>query len=418
MVAPARRVTLVVLLAVLAGCGGGATGGRGDSTAGPVSGEIDVQLSGGEGEIAAARELVTSFEAAHPRVDVNLIPVPSAGEHIAKLATAFAAGRPPDVFLINYRRFGSFVRSGVIDPAPDGVADELYPGPVRAFTHDGKLLCLPQNASSLVVYYNPKLFAAAGVPVPAQGWTWDDMLATARALAARGVEAIGFETALIRLAPFVWSNGGEIVDDVEEPTRVTLDSPRARQAIRFLLELQKTGLDATQRAAQDPESTFAAGRVAMLLESRRAVPGLRKTAGLEFDVVGIPSRQASVSALHADGYCVSRKSSNRRAAHAFASYAVSVEGATVLARTGRTVPSLRSLAESPVFLDPAAEPRSSKVFLDAIPTLRALPSAPGWYEAEETTEEILAQLFAGRLGEDAAIRRIADDTAAVLAQAR
>ena len=43
-------------------------------------------------------------------------------------------------------------------------------------------MCLPQNLSSLVVYYNRDLFDAAGVPYPEAGWTWDDFLAAAKAL--------------------------------------------------------------------------------------------------------------------------------------------------------------------------------------------------------------------------------------------
>ena len=420
-------VALSLSLVALAACSGGAgdpsatssgTAAPSAAGSGAVSGSIDVQLSGGEGEIKAAQELVDAFVASHPGTKVTLIPVASAADHVSKLTTAFAAGNPPDAFLINYRRMGAFAADGVIDPASADAAAALYPSTVEAFTKDGQLLCLPQNASSLVVYVNPALFAAAGVPLPSPGWTWDDMLSTAKALAAKKVEAIGFEASLIRLAPFVWSNGGEIVDDAEDPTRVTLGGTPAREAIEFLLALQKTGLDATQRAAQEPEEAFSSGRVAMFLDSRRAVPGLRKTEGLDFDVVGVPKKVSSVSVLHADGYCVSKRSDNRALGHAFAEYAVSLEGATVLARTGRTVPSLRALAESPVFLDPSAKPVSSRVFVDAIPTLRRLPSAPGWNEAEEITEDLLTQLFAGRLDVDDAVERIGRDTSSALAQAR
>lgn len=412
-----RAVPAVGLLALVGACGGAGPDPTGDP-AGPQRGAITVQLSGGEGEIKAAEELVRAFETAHPGTDVTMVPVASPGEHVAKLATSFAAGKPPDVFLINYRRFGAFARPEVIDAARPGAAKGLYPATVEAFTKGGRLLCLPQNASSLVVYVNPTLFARAGVALPKPGWTWDDMLATARALAAKRIEAVGFETSLIRLAPFAWSNDGEIVDDAENPTAVTLDSPQTRAALAFLLELQKTGLDATERAGTEPEAAFAAGDLAMFLDSRRAVPGFRKTDGLDFDVVGLPKKKSAVSVLHSDGYCVAKKSRNRALAHAFAEYAVSPEGATVLAKTGRTVPSVRSIAESPVFLDSAADPASSQVFLDAIPTLRPMPSSPGWHEAEEVAGEILTQLFAGRLSVDEAVSRIAEDTRTVLAQQR
>ena len=60
-----------------------------------------------------------------------------------------------------------------------------------------------------------------------------------------------------------------------------------------------------------------------------------------------------------------------------------------MARTGRTVPSLRSVAESPAFLDPAAKPRNSRVFLDAIPTIRRVPTISTWPEIEDAAEGIL-----------------------------
>ena len=74
-------------------------------------------------------------------------------------------------------------------------------------------ICLPQNVSSLVVYYNRDLFEAAGVPLPTAGWTWDDMTAAAAALRDGDQYGLGVEASIIRLAPFVWSNGGDIVDD-------------------------------------------------------------------------------------------------------------------------------------------------------------------------------------------------------------
>ena len=43
---------------------------------------------------------------------------------------------------------------------------------------------LPQNASSLAVYYNPAAFAAFGVPLPADAWTWDEFASAAARMTA------------------------------------------------------------------------------------------------------------------------------------------------------------------------------------------------------------------------------------------
>lgn len=408
---PRLCAALVTTALAVAACGDGDTP-RAEDT---LSGTITVAAAGGEGEIKAVQAVADAFEAAHPGTTVTVDSVAAAGELVSKLTTQFAAQSPPDVFVLNYRRLGGFAAKGVIEPVPGGSTDGLYAKPLTAFTFDGTLLCLPSNASSMVVYYNPALFAAAGVGLPKAGWTWDDMLTTARALKAKGTSAIGFETALIRLAPFVWSNGGEVVDDPDSPTTVDLGSPRAREALQFLLDLQKTGMSATDRAAQDPEEAFTAGKVAMYLDSRRAVPGFRKTDGLQFDVAPVPTKTASVSVLHSDGYCVAKASKNTALAQAFAAYVVTGDGAAVLAETGRSVPVRTSVATSPAFLAPDKAPKGSQVFLDQLEHVRSLPHTPGWNQAEEVVEEVLGQLFAGRTTLDKAIADIAAATRTELA---
>jgi multiple sugar transport system substrate-binding protein len=382
-----------------------------------LAGTITIAAAGGEGEIKALQEVADAFEAANPGTTVTLDAVAEAGELISKLTTAFVANSAPDVFLMNYRRLGGFAAKDVIEPVPDGATDDLYEKPLTAFTFDGKLLCRPSNASSMVVYLNTALFSKAGVTPPAAGWTWDEMLATARALKAKGVSAIGFETALIRLAPFVWSNGGEFVDSIDKPTAVDLSSTEAKEAIQFLLDLQKQGMSATDRAAQDPEEAFTAGKVAMFLDSRRAVPGFRKTEGLAFDVAPVPTRKTSTTVLHSDGYCVTKASKNKELAQAFSAYAVSGPGANILAKSGRTVPAMKSVAASADFLAPDKAPKRSQVFLDQLENAKPLPHSPTWNEAEGATEEILVQLFAGKTTLEKAIAAIREATAVELAKA-
>jgi multiple sugar transport system substrate-binding protein len=86
---------------------------------------------------------------------------------------------------------------------------------------------------------------------------------------------------------------------------------------------------------------------------------------------------------------MTKESEHHDAAFAFVEYALGPQGAPVIARTGRTVPSLRVVAESDAFLDPGAAPASSAVFLDTIPAIRQLPTISTWPEIEDVTNEIL-----------------------------
>lgn len=111
---------------------------------------------------------------------------------------------------------------------------------------------------------------------------------------------------------------------------------------------------------------------------------------------------------------MTRSAKNKAVAQAFAQYAISSAGGTVLATTGRTVPSLRSLAESAAFLDPAAKPASSQAFLDQLAALRAMPNVDHWNDAEGAANDVLEQLFAGKKTVDAAIAEIEQATATEL----
>ncbi len=382
-----RTAALVVIL-LLAACG---TARRAPVAQGPEPQRLTVQAAGGEGELKAVRELISSFEQANAGVQVEFVGVPSQGDHIAKLSTSFAAGSPPDVFLLNYRRLGPFVQRAVVAP-PDGDDLDLYPGPVEAFTYSGELACLPTNASSTVAYLNEDLFARAGVPLPAADWTWTDLETAAKALDAKNIPAMGFDVGVRVVAPFVWTAGGEIVDDTDAPTRTTLDSAAGRRALAYLTGLQAYGVDATARAAADPADQFAAGRLAIYFDSRRAVPSLRK-ADVAFDVRPLPRANAarpSASLLASDAYCVAKASQSPELAASLARFAAGGPGATV--------PALRPLAQSEAFLDPAQRPRSSQVFLDVLPDLRRLPNVAVEDEAEEAADDLLAQLFAGKAG--------------------
>jgi multiple sugar transport system substrate-binding protein len=344
---------------------------------------------------------------------VDLVPVGTQRDHMARLTTAFSGGRPPDLFLLNYRRFGQLAERGVLEPlGPRAEAAgavrlvDFYPQALEAFRQQGSVVCLPQNVSSLVVYYNRRLFQEAGLAAPHAGWTWDDMLAAARALTRDAdrdgrpeVHGLGLEPTFARLAPFVWQAGGEVVDNVQRPHALTLHTEAAKTGLRYALTLRRLhGVTPSLQEvrSEDLETRFARGQLGMLLHSRRLTASLREVKGLDWDVAPLPvhpQRKQPVSLLHADAYCMAKASKVKDAALRFVQFALSKEGAAQLAKSGRTVPSRRSVAESAAFLDASRPPASASVFLDAIPHLRRLPNVGVWNEVETRVDEVVEEWY-------------------------
>lgn len=400
-----RPLSALLLACLLAGCGGK-----------PADAPVRLQVFGDPLEVAGYRELIAAYHARQPQDRVELIPVGKQKDHMARLATGFAAGDPPELFVLNFRRFGQFAAKGVLAPlgpalgaSGDWREEDFYAPAVEAFRWNGEQVCLPQNVSSLVVYYNKTLFRAAGLADPPAHWDIREFLSAALKIRqkvrdARGqrVYGLAFEPSLIRVAPFVWTYGGELVDDTENPTRVTMDrfAPNALHVLK-LLRRQGATPGLAQYKAEDHDARFARGGVGMLLQSRRYTATLRAVEGLDWDVAPFPVARTPVSSLHADAYCQAAAARNPEAARRFVAFALSAEGQALLTRSGRLVPARRSVAESPVFLDPQQRPASAQVFLDAIPRLRRTPNIAAWHEIESRADVLLEEWYYEGAGEEA-----------------
>lgn len=371
------------------------------------SGNVEFFVTGDLAEKGAYQTIVSDFNGKQSRIKVTLSHVASADDYTKRLTADFAGGMPADVVLLNYRRFGAYAARGAFDPVGPYLAQsgalkqtDFYPELVAPFSRNGQLVGIPQNASSLVIYCNKDLFAKAGVALPAANWTWDDFLQAARAL-TKGTEQYGITiaTQMIRVAPFIWQNGGDIVDNLASPTRLTFDRPEAAEALQWFVDLQtkhRVVPDAVQQSAEADEARFLNGRAAMYFESRRLTPTMRDQQRFDWDVAPLPQRKTRASILHSDAYLLTAASKNKAAAFAFMEYANGPEGQPVVAATGRTVPSITRIAESPAFLDPGVKPASNRVFLEAIPVIRPTINIDTTEQIESIVNAELRRAFFGQ----------------------
>lgn len=386
---------LAALALVVQACASGGSGEGGDGE------PVVFQLAGEQEEVAVYEAMVTAFEKDHDGIDVRLVPLAEKDDHLTKLSTSFAAGNPPDVFLVNFREYSMFVAQGAVEPFENHLEEsglalsDYYEEPIEAFTYQGALQCMPQNISNLVVYYNRALFKEAGVSRPPGDWSWTDFREVAAKLSDGEIDGVGIEPSVIRVAPFVWSNGGDIVDDPAGPSTFTLEEPAAREAVEFVVSLARDGLMPTEKevAAQDLETRFVTSKLGMLLSSRVETPAFREVAGLDWDVLPLPRSNEPASILHSDAYCIAAGTDRLADAVEFVSFALGQEGQTITALGGRTVPSLKKVATSGAFLDPTQAPEHAEVWLDQIPFLRTTPVIPTWPEIEDLSQEVFTRAY-------------------------
>lgn len=410
----------VVAFAVALMLGGCATPNASSPNPPAETRTVPLMVFGEPAEKAAYEALIAAFHMEHPDIRVTLIHIPSQRDYQRRLSADFAAGTPADLVLINYRRYANFAARGVLHPindylntTPDLSLNDFYQPALAPFYWQNELMCMPQNLSSLVVYYNRDLFDQAGIAYPTDDWTWDDFLRTAQAL-TRDLDGdgqtdqhgLGTDPSLFRVAPFIWQNNGDLVNNPSNPTRLSLDDPQSRAAVAWFVELQtvhRVVPDAIAEQAENSESRFLNGRLAMFLNSRRGVPTYRTITDFDWDVAPLPQGLRRAGILHSDAYCMTTATQDKDAAWQFIAYAVSDEGQRLMSQSGRIVPSRKAVAESPAFLDPQAKPASSHIFIGHIEDIRAVPVMSTWVDIEEIVGKEIERAFYGQVSVDEAI---------------
>jgi multiple sugar transport system substrate-binding protein len=134
--------------------------------------------------------------------NVEIIPeFTNFGAFTNKIATETAGGNAPDMFSVNVDLLAEYARRGVTTPLdayvpnPINLADYLQSA-VNAAKFDGKQYAVPNDAIGPAIITNATSFEKAGIKIPDQMWTWEDLAETSAALSkALGPRFWGVEDA-------------------------------------------------------------------------------------------------------------------------------------------------------------------------------------------------------------------------------
>ena len=179
---------------VLAGCSGGGDTGSGGPAFDPDE-EITLEMSwwGDDNRAALFDEVITAFEAEYPNVTVTQTPVGSPDDLFNRLATDFGGGgdTAPDVFALGGAKPQEYGSVGALYDMTEleeylNVAD--YPeSSLTSSTVDGVVYGLPTGGNATAAFVNVDILDQAGVEVPENGWTWDDLIEIAGAIGDAGL---------------------------------------------------------------------------------------------------------------------------------------------------------------------------------------------------------------------------------------
>jgi len=323
-------------------------------TGGPA--EIRMGWWGNDDRAARTLQVIELFEAAYPEITVIGEPNGGAGDHFQILDTQLAASDASDLI-----QFGGNWPDYVqyLEPINDYLGNQLLIDTPETFdqtaflpatTADGDIVAVSLGTNTLVLVYNKSMIEAAGVDLPADNMSWDELIAYGQELKAALPDGV---------APFVDNGMNQAnylsyfyrqedtplwTSDEGGTSYATVES--AQKWIQMWADMRAEGLipdaDTTYTYTEDgPDSSaLVAGDAAMGLIWSNQGASYQAAMTDEIGMTTLPVGGEDSYVIQMSQYlAVNEASENKEAAMLFVNFFVSTPTAGAVLQTNRGIPS-------------------------------------------------------------------------------
>ena len=126
-------------------------------------------------------QIIAEFRKDHPDIDVKIQVTPW-DDYWTKLQTAATGGSAPDVFWTTLAYFDYYADGGALLPLDDQIEEagldmsNYIPAIDRGLqVRRHRRTACPRTSTRFGLFYNKTLFDDAGVELPDDSWTWEDV---------------------------------------------------------------------------------------------------------------------------------------------------------------------------------------------------------------------------------------------------
>jgi multiple sugar transport system substrate-binding protein len=347
-----------------------------------------------DAEAAEAEKLVAKYEADNPGVKIDL-QRDNDSSYYDKLVTQITAGKGPDIVRLEPPKVSQYAASGFLAPIDAALGDDAdyFANTLEAARLDGKTYGLPQDVSTLALYYRKDMLTAAGITAPPT--TWDELKSDAVALTGDGKYGIGLfgGWGAYEFYPWLWQAGADAVND--DGTKAVFDSPEGIDALTFWSELQSTAMPPGMASAteDDVRGPFVNGDIAMFTSGPYMASTL-EAAGLtdaQWGVAPLPKGKQEASVLGGMDLAVLQNSKHQDAAIDFLTWFGSDDVQTTWASDLGYVPAKKSLYEAAPF---SGDP-TTVTFGQIIDGSRSRPTIPRAADVDSALGDAVAAGLSG-----------------------
>lgn len=362
-------------------------------------------------QVPAMKRIAAAYHATHKNVTVTVQLTPYDG-YFTKLQTAAGGGQAPDVFWMNGPNFQLYASNGVLTPLSGAVDTSPYPASlVKLYQYDGKQYGLPKDFDTVGLWYNKKLFDAAGVKYPDSTWTWQTFQDAAKKLTVPGKGQYGTAAPLTGqegMYNTIYQAGGYVISP--DGKRSGYDDPNTVEGLKFWTNLIQDGTSPSMQEMSDTEplKMFESGKLAMFYSGSWNAVELAHNANTakSVDVTQLPAGKKKATVIHGLANVVFDHTKHPEQAKQFAEFLGSKQAADIQASTGIVIPAYNGTQQAWVKSFPQYHLQS---FLDELPFAVPYPISKNTAAWNTLETDLLTKAWSGSMPVDQAARQLATE---------
>jgi multiple sugar transport system substrate-binding protein len=273
---------------------------------------VTINYAGAAYSAADIKPVIQAFEKLHPNIKVNYEADPFESFNSILSTQLTAKDKAIDVFDVDMPRTDAYVNRGWLTDLSSvfpNVKGKIDSASLAAATVNGKLMALPYQTSTNIMYYNKTLLKAAGIPIPSADptgrMTWEQVESDATKAKAAGAKwGIVFDQIdrYYQLEPLSTSAGGG--PGAKGPGSLTPNITNAgwTKAMTWYSKLFKDGLSPRGVVAAQTPNLFANGQVAFFPGGPWWAPQFEANKSLNFGVTAFPAFAGGKAATPTGGW--------------------------------------------------------------------------------------------------------------------
>jgi multiple sugar transport system substrate-binding protein len=351
---------------------------------------------------AALLDVVASFEAVYPNIDIDPVYQGSYSDLRTALVAALSTPNKPVMSQMYESWTSQFIEADLLVPvqafidADPTFGDAELAGYFSSFLENNRwgetLVTLPFNKSIYLLFANVDLLEGAGLGIPT---TWDEMRTAAQTLTVDNQRGFGVRPLMETFTPLFLMNGGDFLTTDGQPD---LESEACHETLQYLIDLMHTD-DVCYLESGYLTAAFGNQSIVLLTGSSAGISYTERQVGDSFrwTVAPLPTNGDHPRRVLSQGTNVGiyaeHDSETLWAAWEFLKYLTSAESSAHFAAISGYLPVQRGSLEVPELANQIAADPNTAIATSQLEFAAFEPRMPEWETIRDSLNSLIGQML-------------------------